>query len=336
MPERRALLEDWLKAVLDRGEITLTPASGDASFRRYWRIALEGQTYIAMDAPPGVEDTGRFVRIARDWRALGLRTPAIHAEDADQGFLLLEDFGRRLYLEALHADSADRLYGDALGALAIIQACAPTRDLPAYDAPFLRRELDLFRHWLVERYLGLTLSSDEEADLEEGLALLIASALEQPRVCVHRDYHSRNLMITPSPSPGILDFQDAVAGPVTYDLVSLLRDCYIAWPRARVEEWAWGYFGLAVQSGILRPEQEVDFPRWFDLMGVQRHLKASGIFARLQIRDGKPGYLGDIPRTLGYVLEVAPAYAPLRGVAALIAGRVLPALSVATSRAATT
>lgn len=336
MPERRALLEDWLKAVLDRGEITLTPASGDASFRRYWRLALEGQTYIAMDAPPGVEDTGRFVRIARDWRALGLRTPAIHAEDADQGFLLLEDFGRRLYLEALHADSADRLYGDALGALAIIQACAPTQDLPAYDAPFLRRELDLFRYWLVERYLGLTLSSDEEADLEEGLALLIASAVEQPRVCVHRDYHSRNLMITPSPSPGILDFQDAVAGPVTYDLVSLLRDCYIAWPRARVEEWAWGYFGLAVQSGILRPEEEADFPRWFDLMGVQRHLKASGIFARLQIRDGKPGYLGDIPRTLGYVLEVAPAYAPLRGVAALIAGRVLPALSVATSRAATT
>jgi hypothetical protein len=329
-------LEDWLKAVLDRGEITLTPASGDASFRRYWRIALEGQTYIAMDAPPGVEDTDRFVRIARDWRALGLRTPAIHAEDADQGFLLLEDFGRRLYLEALHADNADRLYGDALGALAIIQACAPTQDLPAYDAPFLRRELDLFRYWLVERYLGLTLSSDEEADLEEGLALLIASAVEQPRVCVHRDYHSRNLMITPSPSPGILDFQDAVAGPVTYDLVSLLRDCYIAWPRARVEEWAWGYFGLAVQSGILRPEQEADFPRWFDLMGVQRHLKASGIFARLLIRDGKPGYLGDIPRTLGYVLEVAPAYAPLRGVAALIAGRVLPALSVATSRAATT
>jgi hypothetical protein len=336
MPERRALLEDWLKAVLDRGEITLTPASGDASFRRYWRLALEDQTYIAMDAPPGVEDTDRFVRIARDWRALGLRTPVIHAEDADQGFLLLEDFGRRLYLEALHADSADRLYGDALGALAIIQACAPTQDLPAYDAPFLRRELDLFRHWLVERYLGLTLSSREEADLEEALNLLVASALEQPRVCVHRDFHSRNLMITASPSPGILDFQDAVAGPVTYDLVSLLRDCYIAWPRARVEEWAWGYFGLAVQSGILRPEQEADFPRWFDLMGVQRHLKASGIFARLQIRDGKPGYLGDIPRTLGYVLEVAPAYAPLRGLVALIAGRVLPALSVATSRAATT
>ena len=332
MAERRALLEDWLKAVLDRSEISLTPASGDASFRHYWRLAQDGQTYVAMDAPPEVEDTARFVRIAGDWRALGLRTPAIHAWDATQGFLLLEDFGQRLYLDALNAASADRLYGDALGALAIIQACAPTTDLPAYDAPFLRRELDLFRHWLVEGYLGLTLSPREEAELEEALTLLIDSALEQPRVCVHRDFHSRNLMITASPSPGILDFQDAVAGPVTYDLASLLRDCYIAWPRARVEEWAWGYFGLAVQSGILRPEEEMDFLRWFDLMGVQRHLKASGIFARLLIRDGKPGYLGDIPRTLGYVLEVAPAYAPLRGVAELIEGRVLPALTAATSR----
>lgn len=336
MSARRVLLEDWLKAVLDLSEINMTPASGDASFRHYWRLALDGQTLIAMDAPPEVEDTERFVRIAGDWRALGLRTPAIHARDAGQGFVLLEDFGRRHYLDALDAANADRLYGDALGALAIIQACAPTADLPAYDAPFLRRELDLFRHWLVERYLGLTLSSDEEADLEEGLALLIASALEQPQVCVHRDFHSRNLMITASPSPGILDFQDAVAGPVTYDLVSLLRDCYIAWPRARVEEWAWGYYGLAVQSGILRPEQEADFPRWFDLMGVQRHLKASGIFARLLVRDGKPGYLEDIPRTLNYVLEVAPAYAPLRGLAELIAGRVLPALNAATPRATTT
>ena len=336
MSARRVLLEDWLKAVLDLSEINMTPASGDASFRHYWRLALDGQTLIAMDAPPETEDTERFARIAGDWRALGLRTPAIYARDVNQGFVLLEDFGRRHYLDALHEASADRLYGDALGALAIIQACAPSADLPAYDAPFLRRELDLFRHWLVERYLGLTLSSDEEADVEEGLALLIASALEQPQVCVHRDFHSRNLMITPSPSPGILDFQDAVAGPVTYDLVSLLRDCYIAWPRARVEEWAWGYFGLAVQSGILRLEQEVDFLRWFDLMGVQRHLKASGIFARLLIRDGKPGYLGDIPRTLNYVLEVAPAYAPLRGLAALIAGRVLPALRMVTRRATTT
>ncbi|MFZ1574506.1 MAG: phosphotransferase [Chromatiaceae bacterium] len=332
MPERRALLENWLRSVLDLDEVVLAPASGDASFRRYWRLCHEGTCYIAMDAPPGQEDTGRFVRLARAWHDLGLRTPEIHRENPQQGFLLLEDFGSRLYLDHLDGASADRLYGDALGALAIIQACATTVGLPRYDDTFLRREMALFRDWLVERYLGLALTAQEEADLEAALAFLAASALEQPRVCVHRDFHSRNLMITASPSPGILDFQDAVEGPVTYDLVSLLRDCYIAWPRARVEEWAWGYFALAVQSGILRQEREADFLRWFDLMGVQRHLKASGIFARLHRRDGKSGYLADIPRTLGYILEVAPAYSPLRGLADLIQGRVLPVLADMASR----
>lgn len=337
MPERRALLEGWLKAILDRTELDLEPASGDASFRRYWRLSHGGTSLIAMDAPPGQEDTTRFVALARAWRALGLRTPEILQDDPGQGFVLLEDFGRLLYLDCLDAASADRLYGDALGALAIIQACAPTAGLPLYDGPFLRREMDLFRDWLLERHLGLSLSGAEEAGLARALEYLIDSALEQPQVCVHRDFHSRNLMVTcASPSPGILDFQDAVLGPVTYDLVSLLRDCYIAWPRARVEDWAWGYFGLAVQSGILGPDREGDFLRWFDLMGVQRHLKASGIFARLLIRDGKPGYLGDIPRTLKYVLEVAPAYPPLEGLAELIDGRVLPALAAAASRAPST
>ena len=336
MPERRALLENWLRSVLDRDEVVLAPASGDASFRRYWRLGHEGTSYIAMDAPPGQEDTGRFVCLARAWRDLGLRTPEIYWENPQQGFLLLEDFGSRLYLDHLDGASADRLYGDALGALIIIQACATTVGLPSYDGAFLRREMALFQDWLVERHLGLVLTAQEEADLEAALAFLAASAQEQPRVCVHRDFHSRNLMITASPSPGILDFQDAVEGPVTYDLVSLLRDCYIAWPRARVEEWAWGYFALAVQSGILRQEQEADFSRWFDLMGVQRHLKASGIFARLHRRDGKPGYLADIPRTLGYILEVAPAYSPLRGLADLIQGRVLPVLTDMASRAPAT
>jgi len=337
MPERRALIEAWLQAILDRTELNLEPASGDASFRRYWRLYHGGTSLIAMDAPPGQEDTSRFVCLAHAWRGLGLRTPEILQQDPAQGFLLLEDLGRILYLDALNAASADRLYGDALGALAIIQACAPIANLPAYDGPFLRREMDLWRDWLLERYLGLSLSAAEVEGLEQALAFLVASALEQPRVCVHRDFHSRNLMVTAaSPSPGILDFQDAVLGPVTYDLVSLLRDCYIAWPRCRVEDWAWGYFGLAVQSGILGPEHEGDFLRWFDLMGVQRHLKASGIFARLLIRDGKPGYLGDIPRTLGYILEVAPAYPPLAGLAELIAGRVLPALAAITRRAPST
>lgn len=327
MQERRALLEDWLRSVLDQDEVILEPASSDASFRRYWRIHHQGMSYIVMDAPPSQEDTARFVRLANAWQELGLRTPGIHGQNTLQGFLLLEDFGSRHYLDYLNTDTADRLYGDALGALAIIQACAPTVGLPLYDGAFLRREMDLFREWLLERHLGLALTAQEAGDFDKALAFLAASALEQPRACVHRDFHSRNLMITTSPSPGILDFQDAVEGPVTYDLVSLLRDCYISWPRRRVEEWAWGYFGLAVQSGILRQGHEGDFLRWFDLMGIQRHLKASGIFARLYRRDGKPGYLADIPRTLGYILEVAPAYSSLEGLTHLIQERVLPALA---------
>jgi aminoglycoside/choline kinase family phosphotransferase len=190
----------------------------------------------------------------------------------------------------------------------------------------LRRELELFREWLLERRLGVNISPAEALSLEQVFEWLVDVALQQPRVFVHRDYHSRNLMITSSPSPGILDFQGAVVGPVTYDLVSLLRDCYIRWPQENVLEWAWGYFDLAVQSGILRAEHERDYQRWFDLMGVQRHLKASGIFARLYLRDGKPGYLGDIPRTLGYVLDVASGYSHLTPLAELISKRVMPLL----------
>jgi hypothetical protein len=231
-----------------------------------------------------------------------------------------------MYLEAINAGNADRLYGDALGALAVIQAYGPVQDLPDYDAALLRRELELFREWLLGRHLGLALSPTEHAAIDGACDRLVRSALEQPRVCVHRDYHSRNLMVTEPPSPGILDFQDAVVGPVTYDLVSLLRDCYIDWPRQRVEEWAMGYLSLAIRSGILKPSHEGHFLSWFDLMGVQRHLKAAGIFARLKERDGKLAYLDDIPRTLGYVLDVAPAYPELRGLSDLIATRVLPAL----------
>jgi aminoglycoside/choline kinase family phosphotransferase len=279
-----------------------------------------------MDAPPIAEDIDRYVRIAGRLRALGLNTPQIHAQDPEQGLLLLGDLGAKSYLDVLDARNADRLYGDALAALAVIQACASTEGLPSYDGPFLRRELELFRTWLLERHLGLELGPETRGDLDHAFDFLVAAALEQPRVCVHRDYHSRNLMYTDPPSPGILDFQDAVVGPVTYDLVSLLRDCYIAWPRYRVDDWARGYFALAVQSGILQDTDVEQFLTWFDLMGVQRHLKASGIFARLKIRDRKPGYLSDVPRTLGYVLQVAPAHPELRVLADLIRNRVLPAL----------
>jgi len=325
MPQRRALLQEWLDKTLGGSGHELRIASGDASFRRYWRLSLGSRSLILMDAPPGFEDVERFVRIAGAWRELGLNTPEVYAQEPELGLVLMEDLGERLYLAELDERSADRLYGDALGALAAIQACAPMADLPEYDAPFLRREMTLFDEWLLGRYLGLQLTAAERDALDQAFDVLIGSALEQPRVCVHRDFHSRNLMVTAPPSPGILDFQDAVAGPVTYDLVSLLRDCYVAWPKERVEEWAWGFFQLAVQSGILRPEHERGFPRWFDLMGVQRHLKASGIFARLALRDGKPGYLGDIPRTLDYVVEVAGRYPDLEPLAALVRERVLPA-----------
>jgi hypothetical protein len=208
-----------------------------------------------------------------------------------------------------------------------LQACGPREGLPPYDRALLRREMDLFPDWLATKLLGLALDPTDRAMLEQSFLLLEANALEQPQVCVHRDYHSRNLMVSPPPSPGVLDFQDAVVGPLTYDLVSLLKDCYIAWPRPRVEDWAMGYFELAVQSGVVDAADEGRFLRWLDLMGAQRHLKAAGIFARLFLRDGKPGYLADIPRTLGYIVEAASRRAEIAGLAGLIESRVLPAMT---------
>ncbi len=327
MPERLKQLNEWLTETLGRSDSRVEPLAGDASFRRYFRVHCGDERHVAMDAPPDREDCRPFIRVAEAFSAIGLHVPEIRARDLDQGFLLLSDLGDRLYLDVLQEETVDRLYGDALGALTIIQACGPREGLPPYDRDLLMREMELFREWLLERHLGLTLDAEAKALLRAAFDRLADNALEQPRVCVHRDYHSRNLMLTTSPNPGILDFQDAVLGPVTYDLVSLLRDCYIDWPRARVEAWARGYFDTAVHSGVLREEHETHFMRWFDLMGMQRHLKAAGIFARLDARDGKPGYLGDIPRTLGYIVEVAPDYAEMAPLGAFIAEQVLPALT---------
>ena len=327
MPQRLQSLNEWLAGPVGLREFDIQPASGDASFRRYFRVTLpDGATHIAMDAPPDKEDSRPFVQLARRLREIGLNAPAIHHEDLANGFLLLDDFGTTHYLDALNGDTAERLYGDALSALMALQACGPVEGIPSYDEALLMREMELFRDWLAQKHLGLELSEREQRMLDDAFGALVSSAMEQPRVCVHRDYHSRNLLVTPSPSPGILDFQDAVLGPVTYDLVSLLRDCYIRWPLEQVETWARGYFELAVQSGVLRLEHEPRFIRWFDLMGIQRHLKAAGIFARLNHRDGKPGYLKDIPRTLGYICEVGPRYAEMEGLVAFIKGRVLPNL----------
>jgi hypothetical protein len=328
MMQRLGMLENWLATQVGLTGFSIEAASGDASFRHYFRVTLaDGSTRIAMDAPPEKEDCRPFIRVAEKLERLGLNVPTVYARDLEQGFLLLKDLGSTHYLDALNTQSAERLYGDALGALVVIQACASEDGLPAYDEALLRQEMALFPDWLLTRQLGLELSGNEVSMLEGVFELLVANALEQPQVCVHRDYHSRNLLVTPSPSPGIIDFQDAVYGPVTYDLVSLLRDCYISWPMAQVEAWALGYFHLAKQSGVLRDQDEAHFLRWFDLMGVQRQLKASGIFARLNRRDGKPGYLKDIPRTLGYILDVAGKYPQLSGLAQLLGERVMPRLA---------
>ena len=314
MDNRLEALKGWLASVLDGAEYEIKPASADASFRRYFRVFAGGATHIVMDAPPDKEDMRPFIQVAERLYALGLNVPQVLQQDMGRGFLLLSDLGERLYLSQLREDTVERLYGDALGALVVLQAGIFTHDqsLPEYNEALLLREMALFREWYLGKHLGLTLSPEQHTVLDQAYALLALSALEQPQVWVHRDYHSRNLMLTDANNPGILDFQDAVRGPVTYDLVSLLRDCYIAWPRARVEDWAWGYQTLALQSGLPVCTDEALFLRWFDLMGVQRHLKATGIFARLNHRDAKPGYLGDIPRTLGYILDVTARYPQLQ------------------------
>jgi aminoglycoside/choline kinase family phosphotransferase len=307
-------LQQWARQRLDWPDVELTPASVDASFRRYFRVQQGDASYILMDAPPDKEDCGPFIHVSELFLGLGLHVPEIMARDLEQGFLLLSDLGNRLYLDELNENTVDRLYGDAMGALATLQSCDPGGSaLPSYDRKLLLFEMSLFRDWLVGTHLDIRLDRSQQEDLQRSCDLLADNALRQSVVCVHRDFHSRNLMVSPHHNPGILDYQDAVIGPVTYDLVSLLRDCYISWPRQRVEDWAIGYFELAQQTGILRPDQsdERQFLKWFDWMGVQRHLKAAGIFARLNHRDGKPGYLDDIPRTLAYVVDVCARYGEL-------------------------
>lgn len=310
LDKRLQQLEQWL-TTLGYADYQIETASADASFRRYFRVREGGESFIVMDAPPAQEDTRPFIRVAELLGEAGLHVPQIRARDIEQGFLLLSDLGDRLYLSVLDAGSVDELYGDALVALLNLQQHTVPDWLPAYDESQLMREMALFADWYLQRHLGLDLTTRQQDILQHSFQHLAAVALEQPRVIVHRDYHSRNLMIA-EPNPGVIDFQDAMHGPITYDLVSLLRDCYIAWPREQVEQWVAGYYQQLRDVRLLDASINFEaFLRWFDLMGIQRHLKASGIFARLNYRDAKPGYLADIPRTLGYVFEVAKDYAEL-------------------------
>lgn len=332
-------LEHWLAKLFGTRDFQVTTASADASFRRYFRVTRGRDTWIAMDAPPAKEDMEAYIRIASMLVDVGVNAPRVLERNEEEGFLLNSDLGSQTYLmELAEQGDADRLYTDAIEALVRIQSRGADHAalLPPYDDALLRREMGLFPEWFCGRHLGLSLSGDDAAALAGVFDVLSAAALQQPRVFVHRDYHSRNLMVGDGArhgeNPGILDFQDAVCGPVTYDLVSLLRDCYVAWPVERVRAWALQFRSAAQHAGVDVGAGTSEFLRWFDLMGVQRHLKAIGIFARLWHRDGKPGYLNDIPRTLKYVHDVSHSYGELQFLQSFIDGQVLPALEAVRSR----
>lgn len=320
---------DWLGTIEAVAGIDPVPASADASFRRYFRLQSGPHSFIVMDAPPEQEDCTPFLRIAAQLEAMQLNAPRIIEADIEQGFLLLTDLGSQLYLDELteQPDSAPQLYGNAMRALAKMQlhGSAYQGSLPPYDDKLLRFELSLFHDWLCETHIGIEFSAEDEAQWQKLCDVLVANALDQTQVFVHRDFHSRNLMRSNSDDPGVLDFQDAVEGPYTYDLVSLLKDCYVRWPSEQVREWALAFYAM-LDSDTRAHADEAVFFRQFELMGVQRHLKAVGIFARLNHRDGKPGYMADIPRTLQYIVDLSSEYTELGFIGALISEQCLPAL----------
>jgi aminoglycoside/choline kinase family phosphotransferase len=336
---RLAALTRWLVDDLGFTGSRIEPASADASFRRYFRVTRGADTHIVMDAPPDKENTAPFVSVARALAGISLNVPIVLARDEPQGFLLLSDLGSCQYLDELTAErNVERLYADALQALVTMQGAgdAAARDLPVYDRALLLREMQLFPDWFLGRHLGFIVGDRERAMLDRLFEALVQAALSQPSVFVHRDYHSRNLLLTAEHNPGILDFQDAVFGPVTYDAVSLLKDCYIAWPPERVRGWLLSYRERLIRAGIdvggKAAGGAAEFVRWFDLMGLQRHIKVLGIFARLYYRDGKRGYLKDLPRVLDYTREAAAAYPETAEFAEFVTSRIDPAFAAAQAR----
>jgi len=336
MDQRQAALAQWAADQIDslfdqQLSAELDVVSGDASFRRYFRMKSASQSWICVDAPPEKENSRQFVDIARQWFGHDVHVPEVLAFDEGQGFMLLSDFGDVMLHPLLNEQTADDLYGRSLDALLKIQqmpveeASAGGR-IPDYDAELLDREMELFRDWLCQQHLQLELTDQDHQLLDDVFARLRESALQQPQVVVHRDYHSRNLMVCHDETIGIIDFQDAVFGPVTYDLVSLLKDCYIAWPAEQVQNWASEYHHKLQQLGLYQESVE-KFLTDFNRMGMQRHLKAAGIFARLRIRDGKHGYLLDVPRTCDYLLHAARQDEEFTAFADWMEQRFLPALA---------
>ena len=298
---------------------TVEIASADASARSYWRVHGNSGSAIVMDAPPGAGDLGAWLDVDARLRGAGLHAPEVLAEDRAQGFLLISDLGTRPYLAELNDNSADALYADAMGALLAMQTRIDPHGLPHFDEPFVVRELELLPTWFLQKHLGIAIECDEWDIIEVAFCLLVENAQRQPQTFMHRDYHSRNLMRVPEHNPGIVDFQDAVLGPITYDLASLLRDCYLAWNDASVRGWAESHRQHLLDAGALDPRIDAArWQRWFDLTGLQRHLKVLGIFCRLWYRDGKRGYLADLPRVWQYVRNVASRYPELQDFLALL------------------
>jgi len=313
--DRKVALQDWLHQMLPNEGFSLTVASADASFRRYFRVHLSDRTLIAMDAPPPQEDCRPFVHAAGILLAAGLNVPQVLAQDIDRGFLLLSDLGDVTYLSALNETTADELYRDAVTALIKMQLASRPGVFAPYDEALLTREMQLFPDWYVARHLAMTLADADQQVLQHAFAQLNRNILAQTQVYVHRDYHSRNLMVCrdgENRNPGVLDFQDAVYGPITYDLVSLFKDAYIAWDEERVLDWTVRYWQAARQAGLSVPQDFADFYRDFEWMGVQRHIKILGIFARLYHRDGKDGYLKDMPLVMDYLRQACARYIELR------------------------
>ncbi|WP_298623422.1 phosphotransferase [uncultured Legionella sp.] len=314
MHERENALKEWLDHIIPQKDYSILPLAGDASFRRYFRIQYNGLTNVVMDAPPDKEALEPFIHIAQTLAKEGVNTPEVLAINLKQGFLLLSDFGDQLLLGALKEDSANAYYHEAINTLLKIQNC-PINDqqLPAFDKTFMLKEMELCPEWFFKRYLKLTLTDDELSLVQQTMAWIAKEVSFQPLTFIHRDYHSRNLMLINSAKEstlGVIDFQDAMSGPITYDLVSLLKDCYICWPRDNVIEWV-NYFHThhaIAKNHYTQPE----LMRAFDLCGLQRHLKVLGIFCRLYLRDGKSGYLNNLPLTLRYVLECTETYEELR------------------------
>jgi aminoglycoside/choline kinase family phosphotransferase len=313
---RLETLTAWARQILMTDKLVIAPASADASFRRYFRIQVDrihkaNETFIVMDAPPDKEDVRPFVTVAKLLRAAGVHVPKVVAEDIANGYLLLTDLGTQTFLEVLTEDNADALFSVAIDALIRWQLASQPGVLPAYDADLLRRELSLFPDWYIAKHLQVALDEAQQATLEGMFELIIKTNLAQASVFVHRDYMPRNLMIS-NPNPGVLDFQDAVYGPISYDVASLFRDAFISWPEARVIDWAARYWERARQAGLPVPADFGQFYRDLEWMGLQRHLKVLGIFARINYRDGKPKYLADTPRFLNYVRQVGQRYDDLR------------------------